>query len=94
MANIKWTQWEPDYGMIRCGVKDYVTVTSWLRSMGLEAKRCLAEQEKPHAIYGRTIHEDGVLSEIRLYCNTYLTDDELDKIARDNPGETLYVAHK
>lgn len=90
---VKWTQWNNN-GMTRCGEKDYKTVMGWMGQLGLDAKRCVKNSDKPHALYGRTIHENGKLEEIRFYCNVYLSDDELDEISRKFPNETLYVAHK
>ena len=91
---LKWTQWGRS-GLFRCGRAGYKTITGWLKQLGLDAAKELQKQEKPHALYGRTIHDDsGKLSEIRLYCNIYLDDNELDKLAHDHPHETLYVAHK
>lgn len=95
MTDIKWSQWSPNEGMIRCGISDYKTIMGWIRNLGMDAKECLAAAEKPHAIYGRVMHDDtGRLSEIRLYCDTYLDDAELDVVATLNPLDTFYVAHK
>ncbi|MBQ1789281.1 MAG: hypothetical protein II008_03815 [Oscillospiraceae bacterium] len=91
---IKWTQWSRN-GMTRCGHRDYKTIMGWMRELGMDAKKCVRAQEKDHAIYGRVMHDDaGRISEIRFYCDTYLDDQELDTIARANPTDTLYVAHK
>lgn len=91
---IKWTQWEQG-GMIRCGIKDYRTIIKWVQELGHDAKECLHKQEKPHAIYARIMHDDDwKVTEIRLYCNAYLDDDELDRIAAGTPNDTLYVVHK
>lgn len=92
---IKWSQWSPSEGMIRCGRKDYKTVMEWMRELYADAKNCVEKQDKPHAISGRVMHdEEGHLIEIRMYCDTYLTDQELDVVATMNPMDTLWVAHK
>ena len=92
---VKWTQWEPGYGMIRCGRKGYKELMQWMAEIGRDAMQCVKTADKPHAIYGRKMHDDtGRLVEVRFYCNTYLDDNELEAIARCNPMDTLYVAHK
>ena len=94
MADIKWSQWAPE-GMIRCGRAERKTITEWMQELGMEATKCLNGQEKAHALYGRSVHDKaGKTTEIRFYCDTYLTDEELDTVARENPRDTLYVAHK
>lgn len=91
---IKWSQWDTT-GLIRCGFNDYKTLIKWTQELGHEAKECLMKQDKPHAIYARKMHDDsGRLTEIRMYCNAYLTDEELDTVAVLNPNDTLYVVHK
>ena len=90
---IKWTQWSPA-GMIRCGEKELHELMKDLRELGMDAARCLKTQEKPHAIYGRKMYENGKLKEIRLYCDTYVTDEELEKIDREIAPDIMYVAHK
>ena len=47
---IKWSQWSYAYGMERCGVNDYNTIMAWMRDYGLNAKRELSRQDKPHAV--------------------------------------------
>ena len=90
---IKWSQWSPN-GMIRCGRAQYQECMKWMRDLGMDAKACLADSEKPHAIYGRVMHDEGGhLTEIRFYANTFLSDAELDVVAIMNPLDTLYVAH-
>lgn len=91
---IKWSQWSPD-GMVRCGRTDYKTIMGWMRELGMDAKKCVMRQEKPHAIYGKVMHDDtGILTEIRLYCDVYVDDKELETVAVCCPLDTLYVAHK
>lgn len=90
---IKWTQWTLD-GMIRCGEKELIALLKDVQILGQDAARCLKTQEKPHAIYGRKMYENGKLKEIRLYCGTYVTDEELEKIDREIAPDILYVAHK
>lgn len=91
---IKWTQWGSKE-LFRCGKAEYKTIMEWMRSLGADAKKCVSRNEKDHALYGRTVHdENGRLTEIRFYCNVYLTDEELDEISRKFPHDTLYVAHK
>ena len=97
MANkeLKWTQWDPDFGMTRCGIADYRTLMEWMRDLGMDAKACVQKSEKPHAFYGRAMHDAaGNLTEIRFYANTYMTDEELDETARHLSNDTLYVAHR
>ncbi len=90
----KWSQWGKE-GMLRCGIKDYKTIIGWIRELGHDAKKCLMAQEKNHAIYAMVMHDDtGMITEIRLYFDAYLTDEELDVVAVANPGNTLYVVHK
>ena len=91
---IKWSQWSPTEGMVRCGQRDYQTLMTWMRNLGRDAKSCLARNELPHAVYGMTVHEAGKLTEIRFYCDCYKTDDELDELARTHPHETIYAVHK
>ena len=91
---MKWSQWSYAYGMERCGVNDYNTIMAWMRDYGLDAKKELSRQDKPHAVYGMTVHKDGELVEIRFYREAFKTDDELDEIARKFPGETIYACHK
>ena len=92
---IKWSQWSPGEGMIRCGEADYRTLMTWMVELGRDAKKCLDAQEKSHAIYGRVLHDgDGLVTEFRFYCDTYCDDEELDEHARHNPYDTFYVVHK
>ena len=93
MKKIRWTQWSPT-GMVRCGEKELIELMKDLRELGLDAARCLKTQEKPHAVYGRKMYENGKLKEIRLYCDTYVTDEELEKVDRKIAPDILYVAHK
>ena len=90
---IKWTQWSAA-GMVRCGEKELHELMKDLRELGRDAARCLKTQEKPHAVYGRKMYENGKLKEIRLYCDTYMTDEELEDIDHRTAPDILYVAHK
>lgn len=91
---IKWSQWSP-LGMMRCGRDEYRLCMDWMRTLGMDAKACLEDHDKDHAIYGKVMHDEaGCITEIRFYCNTYLTDEELDAVSRTCPLDTLYVAHK
>ena len=93
--NLKWTQWSKSLGMIRCGYTDYEMAMLWLTDLGKEAKECLKKSDKPHAVYGRKMYDDnGNLIEIRYYCDTYMTDEELNKASQDVGHDILYVAHK
>lgn len=95
MADVKWTQWSPELGMYRCGRANYDQLMRWMVDLGKDAAKCLREQDKPHAVYGRKIYDDqGEIVEIRFYSNTYLDDDELDERARACGHDLLYVAHK
>lgn len=94
MKEVKWSQWSPN-GLVRCGRNEYKTIMGWMKELYADAKKCVEKQEKPHAISGRVMHdEDGHLTEIRLYCDAYLTDEELDVVSAMNPHDTLWVAHK
>lgn len=91
---IKWSVWSPN-GMISHGRARYEMIIGWLAELYKEAKECVMEQEKPHAIAGRVMHDEGGhITEIRMYCDTYLTDEELDTVAIMNAHDTLWVAHK
>ena len=90
----KWSQWDKG-GMIRCGEAKYKDIMKWMQELGLDAKKCLKGSDKNHAVYGRKIHDDtGRLIEVRLYCNGYVDDIELEAITRGQPLDTFYVAHK
>lgn len=92
---IRWSQWSPIAGMIRCGEAPYRTIMNWMKDLERDAKKCLDAQDKPHAVYGRVMHDyEGRLSEIRLYSATYLTDEELEAVAFANVFDTFYVVHK
>lgn len=92
---IKWTQWSTALGMIRSGYTDYQMAMLWMTDLGKEARECLKKSDKPHAVYGRKMYNDAdELIEIRYYCDTYMTDDELDKTSREIGHDLLYVAHK
>ena len=90
----KWSQWDQT-GMIRCGIAPYKQIMQWMRELGMEAKEAVKHSEKNHAVYGVKKHDDiGRITEIRLYCEAYLDDAELDVISKLYPMDTLYVAHK
>lgn len=94
-AELKWSQWTPSEGMIRCGRADYQTIMKWMVDLGKEAKKCLSAQEKEHAIYGMKIYdENDNLAEVRFYANTYMNDDELAETTNKMPRNIFYVAHK
>lgn len=81
--------------MVRCGFNDYNTLLKWMTDLGRDAKKCLFNQAKNHAVYGRKIYSgNNELSEIRLYCDVYMTDEELDNAIMDNPHDVFYVMHK
>lgn len=91
---IRWSQWG-SMGMIRCGMQPLKTLMVWMTDLGLDAKKCVQQQEKPHAIYGRIIHDETEkVTEVRFYVNTYADDAELDSIIKNHPRDTLRVAHK
>lgn len=95
MAEIKWSQWDNSHGMIRCGHRDMKTLMKWMKEMGADARKCLANQDKAHAIYGRKMYDEyDNVSEIRFYCNVYVDDKELEELANDCGSDLLYVAHK
>lgn len=92
---VKWSQWDSVFGMVRCGERELSEVMRCVRGLGLDAKKHLDRQSKPHAVYARKMYGDsGELKEIRLYCNVYMTDEELEKASKDCPHDILYVAHK
>lgn len=91
----KWSQWSPDEGMIRCGIASYHQIMIMMQELGADAKRCVKKSDKPHAIYGMTVHDFmGRITEIRLFADNYVSDGELEAIAKGHPLNTLYVAHK
>lgn len=95
MKEIKWSQWSPYSGMIRCGRADYNTLMSWMVELGKDAMNCLKKNGKAHALYGRNIHnDDGEIVEVRFYCDTYLEDDELIDICMKNPKDHIFCMHK
>ena len=96
MKEIKWSQWDSEYGMIGCGFKDLKTLMKWMTELGKDANNCLKKQDKPHAIYGRKMYDaEGNLEEVRFYSNVYADEDELLKIVTDcNPRDIIYAVHK
>ena len=94
MKMIRWSQWSPNEGIIRCGEKDLQTLMKWMTDLGEDAHRCLKSSDKAHAIYGRKIYDGEEISEIRFYVDTYVDDDELDDLSRKHKNDMLYVAHK
>lgn len=95
MDNIKWSQWSPQYGMIRCGRASLHEIMKWMKDLGADAKKCLCEQEKPHAVYGRKIYNSNdEVEEVRFYCDTYMDDDELIEAVKNATRDVFYVAHK
>jgi hypothetical protein len=81
--------------MIRCGERELLEIMKWVKSLGLDAAKHLKSQDKPHAVYARKIYdESGTLAEVRLYCNAYLDDEELDIVSESALHDILYVAHK
>ena len=91
---IKWSQWSPNEGMIRCGRASYEQIMKWMVELGKDAKNCLLSQEKDHAVYGMKIYDKGILSEVRFYADTYMTDDELIEMIEKMPQNAFYVAHR
>ena len=91
---IKWSQWS-SAGMLRCGHAEMSKLMQWMRELGLEAKKCVKTQEKPHAVYGRKIYNknDSVV-EVRFYCEVYMTDEELEELICKEPQNVFYVAHQ
>lgn len=95
MKQIKWEQWDKNSGLIRCGFAEQKKIMEWLRELGKDAHRCLLMQEKSHAVYGMKIYdENDNVEEIRLYCNTYMDDDELNDCIMNHPRNVFYTAHK
>lgn len=92
---IKWSQWDKEWGMTRFGERDLKTLMQWMKELGSDAKKCLASQDKAHAIYGRKMYDenDNVI-EIRFYSNTFIDDKELEEISKDCARDILYVVHK
>ena len=92
---IKWSQWDPGYGMTRCGQGNYNDLMDWMMKLGLGAYESLKKKGKDHAIYGRKIYdENDNLIEVRFYTNTYVTDQELEDMTRKMPRDHFYVAHR
>lgn len=92
---VKWSQWDSTFGMIRCGERELSEIMEWVKILGIDAAKRLKSQSKPHAVYARKIYgESGDLEEVRLYCNVYLDDEELDAVSEWAPHDILYVAHK
>lgn len=95
MKQIKWSQWSPVEGMVRCGENDLQTLMAWMRELGKDACKCAKHRGEAHAIYGRKIYDDqGNVEEIRFYCDAYMSDDELDKFVMDHPHDVIYAVHK
>lgn len=93
-TELKWSQWSPN-GMLRCGRATHDKLMKWMVDLGKDAKKCLSEQEKEHAVYGMKIYdENDRLSEVRFYADTYMTDDELTEVTKKMPRNVFYVAHK
>lgn len=91
---VKWSQWDST-GMIRCGERELSEIMKWVKSLGLDAAKHLKSQDKPHAVYARKIYgESGNLEEVRLYCNAYLDDEELELVSETNPKDIFYVSHR
>ena len=80
--------------MFRCGITDYKTAMKWMADLGKDAKECLSYNEKNHAVYGRIIRDKNGVSEIRFYADTYMSDEELDKLSKETSPDILYVVHK
>lgn len=91
---VKWSQWSPN-GMIRCGRNDFNKEMEWMVQLGRDAKQCVMKSDKQHAVYGRIMRDESdEIIEVRFYSDVYLDDNELDVVARHNPHDTMYVAHK
>lgn len=98
MKEIKWTQWSPEEGMFRFGHSDLNTIMGWMRELGKSAYEYYKDykpSENCHAIYGRKMYDEKWnISEVRLYCDTLMTDEELEDFIMDNPHDVLYMIHK
>lgn len=96
MKTIKWSQWDGNLGMTRCGYNDLRTIMKWMTELGTDANNCLKMQDKPHAVYGRKIYDaDDNLEEVRFYSNVFADDDELERIVKDcNTTDVIYAVHK
>ena len=91
---MKWSQWSPTWGMMRCGEKDLNTLMGWMAEIGKDASTHIKTKNCDHIIYGRKIYKDDTLEEVRFYCDTYISDQELDQIIKNNPRDIFYVIHK
>lgn len=91
---IKWSIWSP-CGMHRHGQDTLKNIMYYMKGYGKEAKKRLADSGKDHAVYGRKmIDSKGNIAEVRIYLNTFMDDDELDKVSRECPHDLFYVVHK
>lgn len=91
---IKWSQWSPTEGMVRCGFASYKELMQWIRDLGKEAKQAVRFSNKNHAVYAIKFHDyQGIITEIRLFCDTYVDDQELKAMSAGNLN-TIYAAHK
>lgn len=94
-TNIKWSQWTPMEGMIRCGRADYGTLMNWMQTLGKAANEAILHQEKDHCIYGRKMYdENDQIKEIRFYLDTFMTDDEVIDMVKTCPRDYIFATHK
>lgn len=92
---IKWSQWSKVTGMIRCGQAEYAELNQWMKELSKDAHKCLYSQDKPHALFGREIlDENDDVTEVRFYCDCYMSDEELKQLVLNHPHDFLWVAHK
>ena len=91
---MKWSQWSPQWGMVRSGVAPLDKLMERMTELGREAAKCLAQQDKPHACYGRKLYnEAGDLVEVRFYSNVYWTDEQMEESTKYRDSY-YYVVHK
>ena len=98
--SIKWSQWDSN-GLYRCGFADYNTIMGWVRDLGKDAKKCidngdlLGINDNAGALYGRVCCTDsGEITEVRLYCEAYVDEDQMKLFVSDSPNDIFYVAYK
>ena len=96
--DIKWSQWDINWGMVAHGYKDYNTLRKWMTDCGLKAAEALKANEDRsvrHICYGRIMYDkDDNPAEFRFYTGMFYTDDELDRLSQSLPKDRLFVAHK
>ena len=93
--DVAWSLWLPEHGKICEGRGPYGTIMEWLHVFGRSAAEAVQDQDLPHAVFGKVIHHyDGRIEEIRMFANTFVTDEDLAAIDECSLLDYYYVAHK